>query len=1314
MHFSIRRNWCIPSLAAILLIAVGCQGLFEDLDDLEGVDADLDLWASEGEFSDYVLLEWERVSGADEYRLYRDGEADPIYSGGATSYEDDEADLPVLTKPDATATADGGEVELTWDASDVEIREQDYEVVAVFDGDDRFHDEATGYRDIDGIDEYEVSRDDNVLATIDGDSELRYVDSELPVAGLVLDDDAASATRGEKNRRVRLDIDGVDGGVVEVDAGADIDYRIVPVAHISSGETIEGEPADVTASREGDVDEVSVDELDITWERFDESEGGTRDDWSEPELITDGDEVYWLDTDLPDSFAPRWYQAVVELEVAEPGDIDSWESERVVGYASCETDADTEFGGGLGSEEAPYLVCAPNHLDALASQVNEGVNASDHFQVQDFDSGVEPFVVEPIGTENNPFSGTFRGDGSSIDGLRIIGDDSGPSGLFGVLEMATIEKIHLEDVYIQSESSTGAIAGMSLLSEITESSASGSLVADPLDGEVYGAGGLVGGAIDSTIEASQASVAVRTHSGEVHAGGLIGVSLENTKIIASFARGHVFALSRVGHAGGLTGNFQEPQSDAIIRDSYATGSVYSNTGGRAGGVVGNISDEGARLTLDSVYSFGAVDGHGAAGPVVGMGADHFDSTGDATRVFYNSDSRCESDLNDDGEMDGVCGAVGTGITTDAMIEGGIDDFGFDFDDTWQLDDYGPPRLAREELPECDFWDEDDGFTTEGTENDPHIICNRDHLEAIEKIESAFGAPPYAPDMGEYFKLRRDIHLGSGEWAPLGLELPTRWSPTFRGVLDGNGHRISHLSSTKDLEHHFAEFDPSVLNLCGNGDDGTDDKACGRDGILYESDCVADIAGTKEVEPEEFCPARGIHRVGRGLFHGIDSEGHVKDLEVTDVHLQMRQNNEHTGAVAGHVEGLVEGVGVTGRIDLSPPSGDGQFGDFCTDDYFCEDGLGCVDGQCGHECQDNDDCPGDDSICDPDSFQCLQACDDDDQCPFYQHCDDQDDVCVDTVEEFLLEGVGGITGGVERGTLRDSHLFFDIDQDSLDFLTASEVRIQHIGGAAGTLLGDSDNERGLIEEVRFTGAIDTPDASSVGGLVGLTSGAVNPNSIPPVNPAELNRCAVGASITADERVGGLSGTIFYGATIDRALSTAAMTVSEDAGGLIGSVSEGMGLTDDLIEITDSYAPPTMTDANSSSLMGESVGRLIGTTGNCQDLYGTSCTVALDSTYGLDASEFDDSVDSQIGSPGLVGEISDEFTVEDTNNYWISDWDVDEPDDIIGEQVSTDQLGIPSPFQGFEFGDEFGDDAPWMTPGGTPRLRWAFEHPYWLAW
>ena len=73
----------------------------------------------------------------------------------------------------------------------------------------------------------------------------------------------------------------------------------------------------------------------------------------------------------------------------------------------------------------------------------------------------------------------------------------------------------------------------------------------------------------------------------------------------------------------------------------------------------------------------------------------------------------------------------------------------------------------------------------GTEEDPYLIANVQHLKNIESV-----------DMSAHYKLKNDINITEDKWEPIGglyMKNP------FNGTLDGNGKKISNLRRTADIK-----------------------------------------------------------------------------------------------------------------------------------------------------------------------------------------------------------------------------------------------------------------------------------------------------------------------------------------------------------------------------------------------------------------------------------------------------------------------------------------------------------------------------------
>ena len=216
---------------------------------------------------------------------------------------------------------------------------------------------------------------------------------------------------------------------------------------------------------------------------------------------------------------------------------------------------------GSGTEEDPYLI---SQLDDLRWLSNNSKAQDKHFkQTADIDASEvitwysgKGFL--PIGNGNIKFTGTYKGQNFSIDGLYISRSDVNYTGLFGYASGAEITNISLTnvDIDVSDENSqwTGALGGRFDNTTLSNCNSSGTV-----DGN---------------------------NSGTV--GGLVGLCALSCDVSSSFSTCTVVGGNTVG---GLVGQLYE--SD--LSESYSTGTVSalkeSSNGNDVGGLVGISNHE---------------------------------------------------------------------------------------------------------------------------------------------------------------------------------------------------------------------------------------------------------------------------------------------------------------------------------------------------------------------------------------------------------------------------------------------------------------------------------------------------------------------------------------------------------------------------------------------------------------------------------------------------------------------------------------------------------------------------------------------------
>lgn len=156
---------------------------------------------------------------------------------------------------------------------------------------------------------------------------------------------------------------------------------------------------------------------------------------------------------------------------------------QVVGAAE---EVPAKFAGGSGTADDPYLIASAQQL----ARVNDYLSA--HFKlIADIDLNVAPYNTgqgwKPIGSGDEPFAGSFDGNGRTIRGLYINRPAEDDIGLFAALgEDATLRGIRLEDVRVKGKDRVGGLVGCNNWGEIENCYASGSVAG------ASSVGGLVG------------------------------------------------------------------------------------------------------------------------------------------------------------------------------------------------------------------------------------------------------------------------------------------------------------------------------------------------------------------------------------------------------------------------------------------------------------------------------------------------------------------------------------------------------------------------------------------------------------------------------------------------------------------------------------------------------------------------------------------------------------------------------------------------------------------------------------------------------
>ena len=417
---------------------------------------------------------------------------------------------------------------------------------------------------------------------------------------------------------------------------------------------------------------------------------------------------------------------------------------------------------GDGSPENPYQISEPEQLVSIGADPNlfDG-----HFVLTDDivlpapqTTGPGTFNCPVIGSTDDPFTGTFDGQGHTITGLYLEEYENADFvGLFGVVQSmgdnsGLISNLTLAGPYIFTtdwKQSSGTFVGQLIDGQMSQCAVVPAVIDGIVIGKIWEKDVFFGVAFTE----------------EKKIGGLVGL---NTKghILRCYSAIEVQLLTPPNirnYVGGLVGE----NDKGLVESCYSTAVVGREGGfrdeGFAGGLVG-YNTGGSILTSYAVPNEGSNDK-----PVGAL-------TGKDTGGSY---FLCYADPN--GLSDYT--AIGTEIkTSDEMKQ--RETFRGWGDGAWVLDDgKDTPRLAWQNTPGAPIVNVIPAYAGSGTLEDPYQIQDANELNAIGYNREL---------LNQHYILMNDITFevpsdGVSNFHSIGA----RCVP-FTGTFDGNSHAIAGL------------------------------------------------------------------------------------------------------------------------------------------------------------------------------------------------------------------------------------------------------------------------------------------------------------------------------------------------------------------------------------------------------------------------------------------------------------------------------------------------------------------------------------------
>lgn len=447
----------------------------------------------------------------------------------------------------------------------------------------------------------------------------------------------------------------------------------------------------------------------------------------------------------------------------------------------------------------------------------------------------------PIGTEAQPFTGTFDGNNKTIGGLYIDGT-ADYVGLFGCIGKSstatgTVQKVTLADSYVRGNENVGGICGYNNGGTLQDCHNTGTvsgttnvggvcgknsstLENSSNTGKVSGTGEHVGGVCGlndtgGTVKGCYNTTGESSGTGEVtgkgrFTGGVCGYNFYGT-VQECYNNGKVSGTDSVG---GVCG-----KNRSTLEKSYNTGKVIG-TGDDTGGVCG-YNDAGnfisAGGTVKGCYNTGEVTGTKNVGGVCGYNEATVENcyyltgtsakaVGDGTGVSTNCASKTElqfqngavvyqlqSDLGEGAEQ--VWGQridTGTGETDKTPV--------LSSDSTYAVHPAATGSICKRysNKPDQKFdshqYDEETRVCSRCGESEQlkvvdgyYEIYNQDQLREFANLINTTSNGETKINA----RLMNDITMDGTEWTPIG----TSYQHSFKGTFDGNGKTITGLKCT---------------------------------------------------------------------------------------------------------------------------------------------------------------------------------------------------------------------------------------------------------------------------------------------------------------------------------------------------------------------------------------------------------------------------------------------------------------------------------------------------------------------------------------
>ena len=224
-------------------------------------------------------------------------------------------------------------------------------------------------------------------------------------------------------------------------------------------------------------------------------------------------------------------------------------------------------------------------------------------------SGVK---FEPLGTEDDPFTGTFNGNGCTIRGFSLNAERDN-AGLFGYVQGGTIQNVTVENASVKGDAvkNVAVLAGSVDKGTVSSCTVKGGKVSVSGNLSFNSVGGVIGTARNSLVTFCANSADV---TGAEMVGGIVGqLNQAESDLSYCYNEGRITAAK--GSAGGIIGTTTFASYNAesgSVKCCYNTGTIDSKQ--NAGGIVGHSNYS----VIEDCGNTGRIEADSRAGGIAGI------------------------------------------------------------------------------------------------------------------------------------------------------------------------------------------------------------------------------------------------------------------------------------------------------------------------------------------------------------------------------------------------------------------------------------------------------------------------------------------------------------------------------------------------------------------------------------------------------------------------------------------------------------------------------------------------------------------------